>query len=101
MKSRFAIALIGIAFVLPGQYNVGFAEMPPAVVVAQMKGGTITAVGKDEIQVNGYTYRIKEKAAVVDHEGQPLLIEEIRSNGLVKYVLKDGQIETMIVTNPQ
>lgn len=101
MKSRFAIALIGVLFAMPGLFNAGFAEMPPAAVVAQMKSGTITAVGKDDIQIDGSTYRIMEKAVIVDHEGQPLLVEQIRPTGLVKYLLKAGLIESMIVKNPQ
>lgn len=101
MMSRLIIMCGMTSILAAGVHNAAFAELPPAAVVAQMKGGTITAVGKDEIQVNGYTYRVKEKAEIVDHEGQPMLIEDIRPNGLVKYLLKAGQVEVMIVTNPQ
>ena len=101
MKHRMIFAVVVALCGLVGLEQIGLADMPPAAVVAQMKSGTITAIGTDEIQVDGYTYRIKEKAAIVDHEGQPMLIEEIHPNGLVKYTLKAGQIESMIVTNPQ
>ena len=101
MKHRMTFAVVVALCGSVGLEQIGLADMPPAAVVAQMKGGTITAVGKDEIKVDGHTLRVKEKAEIVDHEGQPILIEEIRPNGLVKYLLKAGQIETMIVTNPQ
>lgn len=101
MKQRITFA-IAIAFCgLVGLETISLAELPPASVVAQMNGGTIRAIGKEDIQVDGQTLRIKEKAEIVDHEGQPMLLEEIRPNGLVKYLLKAGQVELMIVTNPQ
>lgn len=101
MKHRMIFAVVVALCGWAGLEQISLADMPPAAVVAQMKGGTVTGVGKDEIQVNGTTYKIKEKAEIVDHEGQPLEVEEIRPNGLVKYLLKVGQIELMIVTNPQ
>jgi hypothetical protein len=101
MKHKMTFAVVVGLCGLMGLEHLGLAELPPAAVVAQMKGGTITAVGKDEIQVDGHTLRVKEKAEIVDHKGQPMSVEEIHPNGLVKYLLKAGQIEMMIVTNPQ
>ncbi len=102
MKHRKMLRMIGVALLLiigvPGH---GKAELPPAAVMAQMKGGTITAVGKDDIRIDGHTYRINPKAEIVDHEGMPLTVEGIRPNGLIKYLLKAGEIELMVVTNPQ
>lgn len=102
MKKHKILGACGAALVmLAGSVVPGMAELPPAAVVAQMKGGKITAVGKDDIQVDGQTFRINPKAEIVNHEGELMTMEEIRPNGLVKYVLKAGQIEAMIVTNPQ
>lgn len=101
MKHTMTFAVVVALCGWFGLEQISMAELPPASVVAQMKGGTIRAVGKDDIQVDGLTLRIKEKAEIVDHEGQPMEIEDIRANGLVKYLLKAGQIELMIVTNPQ
>lgn len=104
-KSKFAIGLMGVVFAMPGLFNTGFAEMPPAAVVAQMKDGKVTAVSKDEVQIDGSSYRINENAQIVDHEGQSLSVEDIdqdiHKRAVVKYLLKAGKIEVMIVTNPQ
>ncbi|TKB65471.1 MAG: hypothetical protein E8D47_07245 [Nitrospira sp.] len=101
MTYRMAF-LVGVALSgWLGLETISLAEMPTAAVVAQMKDGKVTAVGKEDIQINGYTYRIMQEAVILDHEGQPLAVEDIRPTGLVKYVLKGGQIQSMIVTNPQ
>lgn len=84
-----------------GATTAGFAELPPPAVMAQMKAGKITAIGKEDVQIDGTTLRVREGVVIVDHEGQPLPVEEIRRNGLVTYLLKAGQIDIMIVTNPQ
>lgn len=105
MKSRFAIAVSVALFAMLGLGHTGLAEMPSAAAVAQMKDGKVTAVGKDEVQIDGSSYRINEHAQIVDHEGQPIPVEDvfqdIHRRALVKYLLKAGKIEVMIVTNPQ
>ncbi len=101
MKHRMTFAVVFALCGSGGLAQIGLADMPPAAVVAQMKSGTITAVGEDDIQINGSTFRVAQQAHIVDHEGQVLSMEGIRPNGLVKYLLKAGQIEAMIVTNPQ
>jgi hypothetical protein len=98
---RLAIGLTVVVFAMPGLWNTGFAEMPSAAVVAQMKSGKVTGVGKDEIYIDGYTYRIKIDAEIVDHEGQLMPIEEVHRKAVVQYLLKADQIVMMIVTNPQ
>jgi hypothetical protein len=102
MKSKTALAIAVALTGLLGLEMIGMAEMPlPSTVIVQMKSGKITAVGKDEIQIDGYTYRISPKAEIIDQGGDRLSVEEIRPTGLVKYNLKAGEIESMIVTNPQ
>ncbi|TKB60520.1 MAG: hypothetical protein E8D49_05315 [Nitrospira sp.] len=105
MTSRFSIALFGVLFLMLGLLDVGLAEMPSAEVVMKMKDGKVTAVGKDEVQIDGSSYRINENAQIVDHEGQTLSVEDIdqdiHKRAVVKYLLKAGKIEVMIVTNPQ
>jgi hypothetical protein len=98
---RIAIALVIALGVVGGSMLVASAEMPPAAVVAQMKSGTITAVGRDEISIDGHSFRIKHEAEILNHKGNPMRIEQIVSTGEVKYLLKAGEIEAMIVTNPQ
>ena len=101
MKHRMTF-VVGVALSgLLGLGTISLAEKLPTAVVAQMKSGMITAVGKDDIQINGSTYRIMEKATIVDHEGQLMEIEEVHQQALVQYLLKAGLIEAMIVTNPQ
>jgi len=102
MRTPIPISLAGalLCGVIGSAYPC-WADMPPAAVVAQMKGGTITAVGTDGVQIDGTTYQVSEKAQIVDHEGQPLPLEDIRLRALVRYLLKAGKIESMVVTNPQ
>lgn len=90
-----------ILFAIIGFSVLAKAELPPSSVMAQMKGGKITAVGREDIRIDGSTFRINPKAEIVDHEGMPLEIGEIRPNGLIRYLLKAGEIELMVVTNPQ
>ncbi len=102
MKHRRMLGLSVIALLsIIGFPDLGKAELPPSAVMAQMKGGKITGIGKEDIRIDGSTFRINPKAEIVDHEGMPLEVEEIRPNGLIKYLLKAGEIELMVVTNPQ
>ncbi|MGQ0810012.1 MAG: hypothetical protein ACT4OO_02150 [Nitrospiraceae bacterium] len=101
LKYGFTIVL-GIALIAPlGALSAGFAEMTPAVVVTPSKTGMVTEVTGNDIHIDGYAYRIKEDAEIVDHEGVPLHITSIISNAEVKFYLKNGQINKMIVTLPQ
>ena len=99
-NTRTAVVALIVCGTL-GAATMSFAELPPPTVMAQMKAGKITAIGKEDVQIDGTTLRVREGVVIVDHEGQPLPVEEIRRNGLVTYLLKAGQIEIMIVTNPQ
>ena len=84
----------------------------PSFVLAQTEGvmpfstagfqsGVIDEVQGSTIRIDGRSYVLKSAVVVVDHEGEPLEIERIIPTSLVKFHLKEGHIDKMVVTLPQ
>ncbi len=62
-------------------------------VIDEMQGSTI--------RIDGRTYALKTAVVVVTHEMEPLEVERIVPTSLVKFHLKEGHIDKMVVTLPQ
>ena len=65
------------------------------------QSGVIDDVEKSSIRIDGRTYVLKAAVLVVTHEGEPLELEPIIPTSRVKFHLKEGHIDKMVVTLPQ
>ena len=65
------------------------------------QSGVIDEVQGSTIRIDGRTYVLKAGVLVVTHKGQPLEVERIIPTSLVKFHLKEGHIDKMMVTLPQ
>ena len=65
------------------------------------QSGVIDEVEGSTIRIDGRTYVLKSAVVVVDHEGEPLAMERIIPTSRVKFHLKEGHIDKMMVTLPQ
>ena len=97
------VALGVLTVVLPSVSSVGFAQtdivMPFST--AGFQSGVIDEVQGSTIRIDGRSYVLKSAVVVVNHEGELLEIERIIPTSLVKFHLKEGHIDKMVVTLPQ
>ncbi|MDR4471154.1 MAG: hypothetical protein R3B11_00415 [Nitrospira sp.] len=77
----------------------GSEAMPLSTIGFQ--SGVIDEVLGSTIRIDGRTYVLKAAAVVVTHEGEALELERIIPTSLVKFHLKEGHIDKMVVTLPQ
>jgi hypothetical protein len=100
-KYQGTIILAIALFAAQGGAGVAFGEQAPEAVVLQAKTGFVTGVSANDIQIDGYSYKIRVGAEILDHEGAPLLVTDIGQTAEVKFFLKNGEIQKMIVTLPR
>ena len=109
MKYQGTIILSIALFSLQGGAGVAISETAPAAVVSAAKTGMVTGVSANDIQIDGYNYRIKVGVEILDQEGAPLMesegvpfpVTKIVLGSAVTFYLKAGEIQKMIVTFPQ
>ncbi len=108
-KHQGAILLAITLFTFHGSVGIAYSDMAPEAVVVQTKIGFVTGVSTHDIQIDGYSYKVKagvelldqEGAPLMDSEGEPLPVAKIPLSSAVKFFIKAGEIQKMIVTFPQ
>lgn len=65
------------------------------------QSGVIDEVQGSTIRIDGRTYVLKPAVLVLTHEGEPLELDRIIPTSRVKFHLKEGHIDKMMVTLPQ
>ena len=86
------------------QVSMAQTELPPTAMPMSTVGfqsGVIDDVEKSSIRIDGRTYVLKTAVLVVTHEGEALELERIIPTSRVKFHLKEGHIDKMVVTLPQ
>jgi hypothetical protein len=109
MKTKVIVAALWAATLF---HWVPFA---PAVSLAQtelqpmalpmstigFQSGVVDDVQGSSIRIDGRSYVLKAVVLVVTHEGEPLALERIIPTSRVKFHLKEGHVDKMVVTLPQ
>ena len=97
------VALGVLTVVLPSVSSVGLAQTDIVLPfsTAGFQAGVIDEVQGSTIRIDGRSYVLKSAVVVVNHEGELLEIERIIPTSLVKFHLKEGHIDKMVVTLPQ
>lgn len=109
MKYQGIIVLAIALFTVYGGAGTAIGDTASAVVVPVAKSGMVTGVSANDIQIDGYNYKIKVGAEILDQEGAPLMesegvpfpVTKIVLDSAVKFFLKAGEIQKMIVTFPR
>jgi hypothetical protein len=92
------LALLGVN----GEIVVGFCQTVSPPMTFGYKSGQVTEVRPPlSIEIDERSYEIKSDAMIVDREGDPLELARILPTSLVKFHLKEGKIDKMVVTLPQ
>ncbi|MEO8046577.1 MAG: hypothetical protein ABI684_04765 [Nitrospirota bacterium] len=108
-KHQGTILLAITLFILQGSVGIAYSDTAPEAVVSMVKTGYVTGVSTNDIQIDGYSYRMKVGVEILDPEGEPLMesegvqfpVTKIVLGSAVKFFLKAGEIQKMIVTFPQ
>lgn len=74
---------------------------PAPLSTVGFQSGVIDDVQRSSIRIDGRTYVLKAAVLVVTHEGEPLELERIIPTSRVRFHLKEGHIDKMVVTLPQ
>ncbi len=102
-RAIIIVALGVLAVILPSGPPCLLAqtELTMPFSTAGFQSGVIDEVQGSTIRIDGRSYVLKSAVVVVNHEGEPLEIERIIPTSLVKFHLKEGHIDKMVVTLPQ
>ncbi len=109
MKNTAILVVIGLLALMQMVSSVSslsFAqtEQPQEAMpfsTAGFQSGVVDEVQGSTIRIDGRSYVLKSVVVIVNHEGEPLEIERIIPTSLVKFHLKEGHIDKMVVTLPQ
>lgn len=109
IKHQGTIVLAIILFAVQGGAGIAYSDTAPKAVVSMVKTGYVTGVSTNDIQIDGYSYKIKAGAELLDPEGEPLMesegvpfpVTKIVLSSAVTFYLKAGEIQKMIVKFPQ
>lgn len=109
LKYQATIVLAIALVTVQGGAGTAIGDMAPGAAVSAAKSGMVTGVSANDIQIDGYNYRIKVGVEILDQEGEPLMesegvpfpVTKIVLGSAVKFFLKAGEIQKMIVTFPQ
>lgn len=100
------LSLLALMQMVSSVSSLSFAqtEQPQEAMrfaTAGFQSGVVDEVQGSTIRIDGRSYVLKSAVVIVNHEGEPLEIERIISTSLVKFHLKEGHIDKMVVTLPQ
>ena len=109
MNNPVVIVMLGLLTLgqtmpsVPSSSLAETAQGPEAMLFSTVgfQSGVIDEVQGASIRIDGRSYVLKSAVVVVNHEGEPLEIERIIPTSLVKFHLKEGHIDKMVVTLPQ
>ena len=97
------IGLLALLQAISCETTVASAQMDVVMPfpTAGFQSGVIDEVQGSTIRIDGRSYVLKSDVLVVNHEGEPLELGRIIPTSLVKFHLKEGHIDKMVVKLPQ
>ena len=106
MSGKVIVVVLGVLALVqwvPSVSSVGFAqtEIVMPFPTAGFQSGVIDEVQGSTIRIDGRSYVLKSDVLVINHEGEPLALDRIIPTSLVKFHLKEGHIDKMVVKLPQ
>ncbi len=96
-----SFAVVTSLLVTVAHLPVGICETGSSPVTVGYKSGHVNEVRSTAIEIDERSYELKSDVVVLDHEGNPLALDQIVPTSLVKFHLKEGHVDKMVVTLPQ
>ncbi|MCC6965389.1 MAG: hypothetical protein IT391_03775 [Nitrospira sp.] len=106
MNNTVFLVVLGLLILMPVGSPSVYADTeqsqePMLFSTVGFQFGVIDEVQGSSIRIDGRSYVLKSAVVTLTHEGEPLEIERIIPTSLVKFHLKEGHIDKMVVTLPQ
>ena len=81
--------------------SAAWADEPSVPQLGVLPEGEITAVGSSTLDVAGRFYGLHPKLTIVSEEGQPMELQQLRPGLIVRYHVKEGALDRIIVLTPR
>lgn len=92
------LALLGVN----GEAVMGLSQTASPPMTVGYRSGQVTEVRPpSSIEIDERSYELKADVMIVDREGEPLELARILPTSLVRFHVKEGKIDKMVVTLPQ
>lgn len=100
---RVRMIIVSLAlFGMNWEVAEGLCQTVSPPVTVGYKSGQVTQVRPpSSIDIDERAYELKADVTILDREGDPLELTRILPTSLVKFHLKEGRIDKMVVTLPQ
>jgi hypothetical protein len=72
-----------------------------SLITVGLQNGMVTAVQERSVEIDSRNYPVKETALIVNDQGTPIEFSSVAVNSEVKFHLKEGQIDKMVVSLPR
>jgi hypothetical protein len=96
------LGIVAVLAVLTLQAGVGLGQTTSQPMTVGYKSGQVTDVRPpSSIEIDERSYELKVDVTILDREGEPIELARILPSSLVKFHLKEGRIDKMVVTRPQ
>ena len=79
----------------------GICQTGSSPVTVGYKSGHVNEVRSTSIEIDERSYELKSDVIILDHKGNPLALDRIVPTSLVRFHLKEGHVDKMVVTLPQ
>lgn len=101
---RSAIALLLMTIVTASQVTFSSesrAQTQVPFITGGFSQGMVTAVYEASIDIDSKNYGLKPNVMIVNEQGQPIEMGSVMPNSEVKFHLKEGLIDKMMVILPR
>ena len=96
-----SFAMVTSLLVMIVHPSIGICQTGLSPVTVGYKSGHVNEVRSTSIEIDERSYELKSDVIILDHEGNPLELDRIVPTSLVKFHLKEGHVDKMVVTLPQ
>lgn len=79
----------------------GWAQTAVANFMANFLSGQVTANQGNDIQINNKNYPLQQGVTIIDDEGKPRDLKDLPPGAEVKFHLKNGQIDQIVLILPK
>ncbi|MDN5941984.1 MAG: hypothetical protein L0H94_08895 [Nitrospira sp.] len=102
--ARFAYVAVAVWALSLGQFaapiSSSWAEVTTSLIVPDLPTGRVSAVGQEEIVIDGQRHRLSPRVSVKWDAGGPASLQDIRPGDLVQFIVKDLQIVLLLIVQP-
>jgi hypothetical protein len=92
------VALFMTAVNLP---SPGWSQAQLPFSTGGFERGMVTEIHQATIEIDNKTYGLKPEVVIVNDQGQPIEIGSVVTNAEVKFHVKEGRIDKMVVSLPR